>query len=341
MEQTLGKRIAENRKRLGLTQDSLAEQLGITAQAVSKWENDQSCPDITILPTLAEIFGITIDELLGREVPRPVHQAEVVDEEPEDNGIHIQNGNWQFHWDNGRKDAVTFAILVLWVGALILAAKQFGWDDSFWGILWPSVLLIYGGRGLLGGFSVFHVGMTLCGAYYLIDNLEICEISLAGEYILHVIIIILGICLLIDALKTPRKPRFIISHNGKDAASDSEKTRCECTTTDDRFDCSLSFGENTHYVNVSALAGGEASVSFGQLNIDLTGCQTLQEGCSIDANCSFGELVLLVPRRFRVEKNSSTAFATVETEGHPDPAPAAILYLNANVSFGEINIKYV
>ncbi len=42
MEQTLGKRIAENRKRLKLTQDQLAEKLGITAQAVSKWENDVS-----------------------------------------------------------------------------------------------------------------------------------------------------------------------------------------------------------------------------------------------------------------------------------------------------------
>ena len=65
MEQTLGKRIMENRKRLGWTQDRLAEQMGVSAQAVSKWENDQSCPDISLLPKLAELFGITVDELLG------------------------------------------------------------------------------------------------------------------------------------------------------------------------------------------------------------------------------------------------------------------------------------
>ena len=65
MEQTLGKRIMEHRKALGLTQDQLAEKLGVTAQAVSKWENDQSCPDITMLPKLADIFGITTDALLG------------------------------------------------------------------------------------------------------------------------------------------------------------------------------------------------------------------------------------------------------------------------------------
>ena len=63
MESTLGKRITANRKRLGFTQDQLAEQLGITAQAVSKWENDLSCPDISFLPKLADIFGITTDAL--------------------------------------------------------------------------------------------------------------------------------------------------------------------------------------------------------------------------------------------------------------------------------------
>ena len=65
MEETLGKRIIKHRKGLGLTQDKLAEALGVTAQAVSKWENDLSCPDITLLPKLSALFGITTDELLG------------------------------------------------------------------------------------------------------------------------------------------------------------------------------------------------------------------------------------------------------------------------------------
>ena len=69
MEETLGKRIMRHRKALGLTQDQLAEQLGITAQAVSKWENDQSCPDIAMLPRIARVFGISVDELLGVAQP--------------------------------------------------------------------------------------------------------------------------------------------------------------------------------------------------------------------------------------------------------------------------------
>ena len=113
MEQTIGKRIMENRKRLGLTQDALAEKLGVTAQAVSKWENDLSCPDIATLPKLADIFHISVDELLGRSA-LPVHTAEVVEEE-EPEGIHIQNGSWEFKWDSGRREALTFAVLVLLV----------------------------------------------------------------------------------------------------------------------------------------------------------------------------------------------------------------------------------
>ena len=68
MEQVLfGARIAAWRKELGLTQEGLAEQLGVTNQAVSKWESDQCCPDITLLPALADLFGVSIDELFGRE----------------------------------------------------------------------------------------------------------------------------------------------------------------------------------------------------------------------------------------------------------------------------------
>jgi len=64
---SLGNRIALYRKQQGLTQEALARQLEITNQAVSKWESDQSCPDITLLPRLADIFGISLDELFGRE----------------------------------------------------------------------------------------------------------------------------------------------------------------------------------------------------------------------------------------------------------------------------------
>ena len=65
--ETLGKRIAELRRQRGLTQDQLAEAMNVSPQAVSKWENDLSCPDITMLPGLANYFHVTIDFLMRGE----------------------------------------------------------------------------------------------------------------------------------------------------------------------------------------------------------------------------------------------------------------------------------
>jgi len=75
MDTTLGKRIGSLRREKGLKQDELAEYLGVSPQAVSKWENDQTCPDIGLLPKLGEILGVTVDELLsGKKELVPVVQ---------------------------------------------------------------------------------------------------------------------------------------------------------------------------------------------------------------------------------------------------------------------------
>lgn len=64
---TLGQRIAALRRQKELTQETLAEGLGVSAQAVSKWENDVSCPDILLLPQLAKALDVTVDALLSGE----------------------------------------------------------------------------------------------------------------------------------------------------------------------------------------------------------------------------------------------------------------------------------
>ena len=64
MNETIGRRIARFRKAKNMTQEELANQLDISSQAVSKWENDASCPDITLLPQLCRVLGVTTDDLL-------------------------------------------------------------------------------------------------------------------------------------------------------------------------------------------------------------------------------------------------------------------------------------
>ena len=71
----IGKFISELRKSKGLTQKDLAEQMGVTDKAVSKWERGQSYPDISLIIPLSELFGVTANELLngGENIASEIH----------------------------------------------------------------------------------------------------------------------------------------------------------------------------------------------------------------------------------------------------------------------------
>ena len=73
---TLGKIIKQLRKETFLSQEQLAAKLNITAQAVSKWENEESYPDILFLPKIAAIFGVKIDELFDYKEDSAYQQIE-------------------------------------------------------------------------------------------------------------------------------------------------------------------------------------------------------------------------------------------------------------------------
>lgn len=69
-EQTIGLRIAEQRKKLGLSQEALGERMGVSRQAISKWESDSAVPEIDKLIALSKLFGVTVGWLLGVEEPQ-------------------------------------------------------------------------------------------------------------------------------------------------------------------------------------------------------------------------------------------------------------------------------
>ncbi len=77
----IGNNIAVLRKKKGITQEELANELGVSAQAVSKWENNSSCPDVSLLTKIADYFGVSVDDLLRAQ------EDDIVDlaEEKEDN----------------------------------------------------------------------------------------------------------------------------------------------------------------------------------------------------------------------------------------------------------------
>lgn len=72
---TLGQRIQELRKNLGLSQEELGEKMGVSRQAISKWEGDQTIPELDKLIALSKLFGLTVGQLLGVERPVPAPPA--------------------------------------------------------------------------------------------------------------------------------------------------------------------------------------------------------------------------------------------------------------------------
>ena len=86
MPETFGQRLSRLRKEKGLTQEDIAKKIIISPQAVSKWENDLSSPDILVLSSLADILGVSVDTLLGREEPseNEIHQEEPKEDKKEE-----------------------------------------------------------------------------------------------------------------------------------------------------------------------------------------------------------------------------------------------------------------
>ena len=74
---TLGERIQSYRKKNGLSQEQLAEALGVSRQAVSKWELNDAQPDLDKVLALARLFQVSTDTLLGNESPEPEAAAAV------------------------------------------------------------------------------------------------------------------------------------------------------------------------------------------------------------------------------------------------------------------------
>ena len=79
MQLDLGQKIRELRRRDGRTQEALAEAIGVTSQAVSRWEANGGYPDMEIVPAIANYFHVTIDELFGYHGEREARIREILD----------------------------------------------------------------------------------------------------------------------------------------------------------------------------------------------------------------------------------------------------------------------
>ena len=122
-------RLAELRKSRGLSQEELAEKLGVTRQAVSKWERAESAPDTDNLIELAKIYGVSIDELInGEKIPNeqtnvPADEsAEIKNDQPDDAKKEERNGKAALI---GSLSAIIATVAYLLLGFILPGGK--GW----------------------------------------------------------------------------------------------------------------------------------------------------------------------------------------------------------------------
>lgn len=337
MEETLGKRIAAYRKSLGMTQDALAEQLGITAQAVSKWENEQSCPDITMLPKLAEIFNCTTDELLGI-ASKALQNAEKTAPQPS-----LEDPEENSPWSCRKALAAPGTALGFWLFltglvALIDAVRLPPYDLADISLVHIAIccgIFVFGFFSLFRRFSPLRLGCALAGGAFIFNLIAEPSIGDMDWYVpLLAGVALFGLDMFFDAL-LGRKRAVPMGHR----VPSCMKNSFECEG--ESFDCSTSFGEDNHLIAMPLLSRGRAEVSFGEMTLDLTGCQEFASVCHLELHSSFGELNVLLPRSCRAETAIKTAFAACDTFGAPDLEANSRIYVNGNAYFGHVTIRYV
>lgn len=343
--ETMGRRIAALRKQKNLTQDALAQELGVSPQAVSKWEHDLSCPDISILPQLARVLGVSTDYLLGGGEEPPVFEAEVVDEPQEDDrpGIHVESSgdnHFDIRFDPPKRYSFSGAAWLIVTALLMLAGPVLKINNSasigFWSACGISALLVWGVGGMIHRVRLSNVLMTLAGVYFALSGLNIFQLNLSWQILFPGLILILGLCLLLEGMRKKHRRSSGIRITGPDRICSSD-----LYVKDGYLYCSGAFSENRYNVQTPELKGGDVSVSFGEHVLDFSGVEKVSENCRIEVNSSFGELCLRIPSRFQAEMAVIKSFAECSVQGHPDPNPEGIICIDANVSFGELTVKYI
>lgn len=332
MEETLGKRICSCRKQLGLTQDALADQLGVTAQAVSKWENDQSCPDITMLPKLAEIFDITTDSLLGvAKSPQPSADAAAPSQAPANTEVLPK-------WTRLQTPAAAFACWLFLTGLLSAVSTIRCSFLNLWDISIAVGIFTFGLSRFLRNFSVLRLGCAVGGMYFILQCLFIPSVAdISWKLPLAVGLSLFGLDLLIAALRNSAPSSQLLPAGHKFDGSFQNS----CTYDGSRFECTTCFGEGNHHIQLPLISGGRCDVAFGKLTLDLRSCDQVADGCCIDLKSAFASLEILIPKEYRVETVSSTAFGSVEKEGSSDPSGLICLHLNCRAYFGLITVRYL
>lgn len=173
MNYEMANRFTELRKQHGLSQEQLAEKLGVSRQAVSKWERAEASPDIENLSALARLYGITIDELInGAQQPFPENDSEAYADNRENSEQSIESDPSEISENNG-SSGITFLLHGFPFAMIVLIAYFLtGFLLDAWYINWLLFLLIPCWYGMVTAIRTHRPALfpypVLIAAVYLV-----------------------------------------------------------------------------------------------------------------------------------------------------------------------------
>ena len=197
-KKTIGGFIAALRKASGMTQKDLAEKLNVSDKTVSRWERDDGAPDLSVIPVIAEIFGITCDELLRGQRKSPAEQAESPENTPTPKG-EKQRQRLLTATLSRYKTRSLIAGGVALSGLLAAMAFNFGFNRAY--------------LGFLAG-CVFYLAAAICQAIFLNGAfLSVADEEDTGDFRRKVILIAQGLWCLTAVLLAVSLPLVVFVHD--------------------------------------------------------------------------------------------------------------------------------
>ena len=197
-KKTIGGFIAALRKANGMTQKDLAEKLNVSDKTVSRWERDDGAPDLSAIPVIAEIFGVTCDELLRGERKPPEQQAEAPDNIPTAKGEKQRLRLLTVALSKYKTRSLIAGGLAL-AGLLAAMAFNFGFNRAY--------------LGFLAG-CVFYLAAAICQAIFLNGAfLSVADQEDTGDYRRQVICLAESVWCLIAVLFAASLPLIVFIHD--------------------------------------------------------------------------------------------------------------------------------